>query len=906
MKPGVRRLLQIAGWTVGAAALVAMAAGVFGIVKYRSYEERAAKFDLSKIDDVAERSAVFDANGELYSYFGGENRLVVPLSSVSKHFIDALLAREDSRFWQHHGIDFRGMTRALLANAHAGQTKQGASTITQQLARNACGLGERSFDRKLLEAVLARRIEAQYPKEKILELYVNRIYFGSGCLGVETAARSYFGKSAAELTLGESAALAALIRNPKRLAPSRDLEAATAGRDAVLARMQETGAISSEEFAAAKAQQLKVVTGGAVQVTNDAIMDAVTKELSTLLAPETLEYGGLRVTMTIDPALQRMAEAAVDRRLGEIEAQKDFRHPRKKDFLPAADGEAEKPTNYLQAAVVMIDNRTGAIRAVVGGRDYAQSKYQRALDARRQIGSTFKPFVYAAAFERGLLPGTFIDDAKIATGEYKDLPKKWSPENSDGEYGGLQPAANGLLKSRNTMSVRVGEYAGLSKVREVGRAAGLGESIPNLPVIFLGGFESTARDVTAAYTVFPNHGVYRPPYLIAKVEDHAGQVLWEAPKSEKRVMSEESAWMTSGILQQVMKSGTAAKAGALGWKKAGAGKTGTTNKFFDAWFVGYTSSMTCGVWVGLDQPETIMDKGYGAALALPIWVDVMEQVPEKEYPAGSLTAGLESKKVTLCAVSGEKATGACVAQHYAYDIELPVSRIPSGACRTHGEPAPALAAMPVAPTALPAPPTAPPPAPRTTSVLPALPPQSGSNDLPRTAVVPVPVSGQTGRAPGVVVAASRTPATPAAPLPSAPVLPMQTAADRARAERVAAERASTATAPPAPTGPATSTARASNRLVESPGRAPQPAAASTAVNGESPIPAQRVEVRRAVPVEQSSTPASGATPATPSPGGENVRTIVEHLPDGRTRTTTIRSVRNTTPPPRPKREPEEN
>jgi len=902
MKPGIRRLLRIAGWTAGAVALAAVAGGVFAVIKYQGYEERAAKFDLSKIEDVAERSAVYDANGELYSYFGGENRLPVPLSSVSRHFINALLAREDSRFWQHHGIDFRGMTRAILANVAAGQTKQGASTITQQLARNACGLGERSIDRKLLEAVLARRIEAQYPKEKILELYVNRIYFGSGCHGVETAARSYFGKPAADLTLGEGATLAALIRNPKRLAPSHDLEAATAGRDAVLARMKETGAISSEELAAAKAQQLKVIAGGGVQVANDAIMDAVTKELSTLLAPETLEYGGLRVTMTIDPALQRMAEAAADRRLGEIEAQKDFRHPRKKDFVAAADGEAEKPTNYLQVAVVMIENRTGAIRAALGGRDFAQSKYQRALDAKRQIGSTFKPFVYAAAFERGLLPGTFIDDAKITAGEYKDLPKKWSPENSDGEYGGLQPAANGLLKSRNTMSVRVGEYAGLPKVREVGRAAGLSDSIPDLPVIFLGGFESTARDVTAAYTVFPNLGVYRPPYLIAKVEDHAGQVLWEPPKSERRVISAESAWMTTGILQQVMKSGTAAKAGALGWKKPGAGKTGTTNKFFDAWFVGFTSSMTCGVWVGLDQPDTIMEKGYGAALALPIWVDVMEQVPEKQYPAGPLTTGVESKKVTVCAVSGEKATNACVAQHYAYDMELPVSRIPTGSCRTHVEAAPVVAAMPTPSTAMPSPRTAPLSGAPTTSTVPAPPPQAGAGNSPQTSVETMPVVRQTGRAPGTAVITNEPTAT-ASPTLRPPQMPSMQTADRARAERVAADRAASTPAPPS-MQPIPARARTPSEA--STVRAAPPSTASASPDDDVPHPASRVEVRRAIPVEQSSSASPGAATATTTPEGESVRTIVEHLPDGRTRTTTIRSVKTPASAPQQKREPEEN
>ena len=738
MKPRTRLILKIAGWTAATLSLVCAAGGIFGAVKYGQYEQRAAQYDLSKLGDVAERSAVYDAQGDLYSYFGGENRLVVPLGKVSSHFIDALLAREDRRFWQHHGVDVRGILRALLANRRAGHTAQGASTLTQQLARNACGLGERSLDRKILEAVLARRIEKQYSKQQILELYVNRIYFGSGCYGVEAAARSYFGK-------------------------------------------------------------------------------------------------------------------------------------------PAAEGEPEKPTDYLQAAVVLIDNRTGAIRAAVGSRDFAQSKYQRALAARRQIGSTFKPFVYATAFDRGLLPGTLIDDAKIVVGEYKDLPKKWSPENSDGEYGGLQPAANGLLKSRNTMSVRVGEYAGLEKVREVGRTAGLSDAIPDLPVVFLGGFESTVRDVTAAYTIFPNRGLYRAPYLIAKVEDSSGRVLWKAPGTEKRVISAESAWMISGILEQVMKTGTASKAGALGWKKPGAGKTGTTNKFFDAWFVGYTNSLTCGVWVGLDQPETIMEKGYGAALALPIWVDVMKQVAEKDYPTGPLTAGLASKSVTLCSVSGERATSACIAQHNAYDVTLPASRIPASTCRTHPEATPVVAAVP-------APSPQAPTLPASTTPLPDS--KTATASPPRTAVIPM----------------QRVAPPPAAQAPTAAPLPsIQTPEQRARAERFAAEALQPAT--PAPVRRAIPVRESTRGLDSLPSLPPTAAPRTTVPDPEgtetSAPPTARMTVRRAVPVNPPAAAPSQEAPAAPAanksaqlPDGVSERTIVEHLPDGRTRTTTIRSVRN--------------
>jgi penicillin-binding protein 1A len=699
MKPRVRSFLKFLGWSLAATALLVGAAVVALVVLHSRYTERAAKFDLTKIDDVAERSSVYDSNGEFYSYFGGENRLVVPLTKVSKHFLNALLAREDNRFWEHHGVDAKGVVRAFLANVRAGETKQGASTLTQQLARNACGLQERSLDRKALEAVLAQRIEAQYTKDQILELYINRIYFGAGFYGIETAARGYFGKAAMDLTLGESATLAALIRNPKRLSPTRDLGAALEQRDIVLASMAELKFISADELAAAKAQQLMLTKRSAVRVTDDSVMDAVLQELSTILAPETMEYGGLKVSMTIDPQLQGLAQAAADRRLSEVEAQKGFPHPKKRDFVPGMDGEKEKPTDYLQASVVIVDNRSGALRAVVGGRDYAQSKYSRALLSKRQIGSTFKPFVYAAAFERGLLPGTAIDDSKIAAGEFKGLPKTWSPENSDGEYGGLQPASLGLLKSRNTMSVRVGEFASLPKVREVAQRAGINDTIPNLPVVYLGAFETTVRDVTAAYMIFPNLGVYRKTYLISSVEDRDGRVLWEAPQTETKVVAPETAWMVSSILQQVMKTGTAAKSSSLGWKKNGAGKTGTTNDYFDAWFVGYTTSLTCGVWVGLDQPQTIMEKGYGSTLALPIWVDIMQQLPEKTYPSAPFDAAMPMTKVALCSLSGARATSTCIAQRCGYNVQIPTSRLPKESCQTHPEPAPLPIAVIPPPTA---------------------------------------------------------------------------------------------------------------------------------------------------------------------------------------------------------------
>ncbi len=890
MNRRLRSVLNVFGWCAAVLALLALVGVIAATSFYRQYERRAAQFDLTKIDQVAERSAILDANGDHYTYFGGENRFVVPLREVSKHFIDALLAREDARFWEHEGVDFWGILRAAATNVKAGETKQGASTITQQLARNACELKAKTLDRKALEAMLARRIEKDFTKEQILELYVNRIYFGSGYYGIETASRGYFAKSAKDLTLSEAAALAGLIRSPGRLSPANDVEASLKERNLVVDRMLELNFITAEAAAAAKAQQLELSKQNRMRIADDYISDAIHRELSSILAPETIEFGGLKVHMTVDPQLQRMAQEATDRQLSELEERKGYPHPKKKDFVPAAEGEPEKPTDYLQAAAVVVDNRTGAVRAIVGGRDYKQSKYSRALLSKRQIGSTYKPFVYAAAFEHGMMPGTLVDDSKIAPGEFRNIPKKWSPENSDGEYNGPQPAALGLLKSRNTMTVRVGQFAGLSRVRQLGVEAGISDSIPDLPVVFLGGFETTVRDLTGAYTIFPNLGVYRRTHIISSVEDRDGNVLWKADTGDKRVISPNSAWLTSSILQQVMKSGTAAKSASLGWKKIGAGKTGTTNDFYDAWFVGYTSSLTCGVWVGMDQPQTILEKGYGSALALPIWVDIMQRAPENLYPSGPLEPPEPMVKVAICSVSGARATSACVAQNCAYQTELPTSGVPTSKCQTHPE-------EPTQPVV----------------IQPGMPPgQVGREPLPTPAVAP----GSTG-APAIASTSllptpqpTPTPFTAsqvpqAAPLPGETEVPgyngpvaspspqreLSPAALAAEAESLAEYRRSKGARRGARVRAAEPLPEVLPPIAEqtpSEVEAPDQMTPRRSSRAEQTSRRQRpsrepVQVRRATPVEADRADYQSAD-------GSSERRIVQRMPDGRMRTTIIRRV----------------
>jgi len=606
-------------------------AGVFLLmagVAFLVYSAWASFFDLGQLQVMAQRTWILDCFGKPFSRLQGDDRVKISLDKVSPNFIKALLAREDSRFYQHHGVDPVGILRAVFRNAIHLHAKEGASTITQQLARNSFPLGGHNLHRKVLEAFLAVRIERHYNKAQILENYVNRIYFGCGFYGVETASRAYFGKPASKLTLSEGAVLAGLIRSPNRFSPFNNLEGSIQQRNTVLERMEMLEMISPEQAAAAKAEPVTVSTTRPPSAEQSYAVELIEQNLGILIDEDQSANGGMRVYTSIDPELQRAAEASLDTELAKIEQRPNYTHVKRADF----DRTTTSSTPYLQGAVVIIDNATGGVRAVVGGRNYQESTYNRAVIAPRPVGSTFKPFVYAAAFEKGVVsPGTGISDGPIRRGELR-CSSKWRPVNSDGTFGGVRPAEEGLIHSRNTMSVRVGDRVGVEAVRRLADDAGLRE-LPKVPAIFLGSFSATLKDMTSAYTIFPNGGVRRQPFLIERVDDASGHTLYRAAHIETRVLPSSITWMVSTALEKVMQRGTAASAD---FHKPAAGKTGTTNDYRDAWFIGYTRALTCGVWVGLDKPAEIMPRGYGATLALPVWCDVMNVATDGRYPATAL------------------------------------------------------------------------------------------------------------------------------------------------------------------------------------------------------------------------------------------------------------------------------
>src|SRR3989454_4331774 len=560
------------GWK--ATLLILLAAAGFAVFLF--YGTWAQTFDMKNVGEMPERNTVYDVDGKIYSRLAGANRLKVSLSEVSPFFITAVLAREDARFYEHKGIDWKGILRALVHDVLSGAAKEGASSITQQLARNSLPLGGRPLSRKVLEAMVALRIERQFTKQQILELYVNRIYFGTGCYGVETASQAYFGKNASKLNLSEAALLAGLIRSPNRFSPLKNPEGSAIQRDAVLDRMVALKKITLAE--AEEAKRTKIVTHPKrlPQIQENYAMDAVQRDLNLLLTQDQIDNGGLSIYTTLDPAVQNAAQQALETQLTKIEHQSNFHHPLKANYQPPETGD-DSAMPYLEGAVVAIDNASGGVRALVGGRDYSQSKFNRALaPANRQVGSAFKPFVYALAFTHGLLPGAAISDGPLQPGEI-DGAGNLSPGNSDGTYSGVQPCSYGLIHSRNTMSVRVGQFAGLDAVQNVADTLSLSQKVPHGPAIYIGSFETNLKDLTSAYSVFPNAGVRKQAYIIERIDDQQHKPIYLSAHITSQAIDPGATWMTSRLMQEVLTQGTAASARSLGFKLPAAGKTVTTN-----------------------------------------------------------------------------------------------------------------------------------------------------------------------------------------------------------------------------------------------------------------------------------------------------------------------------------------
>lgn len=700
-----RWLLRLAAYPLVASLYAVILLGI-------GYGIQAKQYDLAKINAMPARSIVLDRQGLEIGRIKGEKRALVPLGQMAESFRKAIIAREDERFYQHNAVDPIGMVRAALANLQG--KRQGASTITQQLAADVFRLKEgeqrhdflRQLNRKFLEIAIAFRIETNLTKDQILEAYLNQINWGHLIRGVGEASRIYFEKHPSELTLSEAALLAGIVRGPDAFNPFKSLEAATRERNTTLDRMVDAMAITHSEAAAAKLEPIEVRPKWRRESQESYAMDAIYRDLEIILEKENLELGGLTINTTIDLRLQQKGEEALDRKLREIERIPGYPHQTRSAWRALPDARREEPA-YIQGAAVIVENRSGGVLAVVGGRDANESKYNRAIQSRRPLGSLFKPFVYLAAFDRGLRPDTSISDGPIERGEIRGAGS-WRPQNSDGTFGGLFPASYGLIRSRNTMSVRVGNFAGLDNVADIAEAAGFSTPMPKTPSSYLGSWEVSPWEIASAYSMFPNDGTRFRPFLIAEIKDRNNNVLYSCPPLEHPAAKPGSAWAVSRILTEVTTRGTAAAVTRLGFDKPCGGKTGTTNDFHDAWFSGFTSNLTCTVWVGFDTPKKTLQGGYGATLALPVWVDIMKTADRLGYKAGQLNAKVALVDCHLCRLSGKRVTDGCKEAETAYHDRIPSDTLlaPDDFCPLH--PARAVAIDEAALAAAGQPPAAPP------------------------------------------------------------------------------------------------------------------------------------------------------------------------------------------------------
>lgn len=578
-------------------------------------------------------TVVLDRNGQLIDEFFIENRNPVTLNEVPELMRQAFLATEDRRFFKHWGIDVQGVLRAVVANLTSGRIEQGASTITQQLARKLFLSDSQTITRKLQEMVLAIRLERSFSKEEILELYLNKIYFGEGAWGIQAAAETFFGKSCENLELPECALLAGVVANPSAFSPMRHPEAARRRRNVVLQSMQSAGVIDSTSRAAAETTAITLTSAGRSSSLAPYFTELVRQELADRYGTSDVFNGGLTVYTTIDMRLQRTAEEAMEEQIQRIEKSQANRY---KYLLEAGTSKGSLAQRggaipYLQGALVAIEPQTGAIRAMVGGRDFNESKFNRATQALRQPGSAFKPIVFTAAVLDGRKPSDIVLDTPLV----KDIPgagnnvTTWEPQNFDREFHGPVTVRYALMKSINIPAVRLLEQAEPRRVVELARAMGIDRNLPPYLSLALGTGELTPLEITAAYGIFPNQGIYTQPYLIDRVENRYGNQLYEHRTVSREVIDEETASIMVSMLRSVIDGGTGASARSqFGMRAPAGGKTGTTDDYSDAWFVGFVPRLSCGVWVGFDEKRTIGPRMTGTAAALPAWSAFMKEAVE--------------------------------------------------------------------------------------------------------------------------------------------------------------------------------------------------------------------------------------------------------------------------------------
>jgi penicillin-binding protein 1A len=623
-------------------------------------------------------SRVFDRDGVLVAHLAPERRILVPLGRIPQHVSGAFLAVEDRRFYRHRGIDARRVAGALARNLRSFNYDEGFSTITMQLARNVFPehlSREKTLRRKLWEVVLARDIERSFSKDEILELYLNQIYLGEGLYGVEAAAEGYFGKSAADLLPAEAAVLAALPKAPTHYNPRRRPEAARGRRDLVLGLMAREGYLSPGMAERARAAPLDLVPPPEARGKAPYFMADVRQALRERFGPEA-ERMGLRVYTTLDPRMQATAERELRAQIRGVEAGK-FGRFRQRACPAGAKGEG---ANCLQGLFVAMDARTGDVLALVGGRDFAQSQFDRVTQARRQAGSAFKPFLYATAIARGIPTSTPL----VGPGAEPDtFHSVYNPRDAVSDTLTLD-LHDGLRLSSNRAAVELGERVGVANVVRTAQDLGFTTPIKEYPSTFLGAADVIPLEMVAAYSPFATGGTLVRPRMIVRVEDARGRVVWSAPVRRRPVLPSGVAFLTTRLMQEVVDRGTGSGVRTAGLPHTipAAGKTGTTNDAADVWFVGVTPDVVAGVWLGFDRPQRILTGASGGGLAAPVWGRVLADHYTRHPAPARWAPPLDVVPVEIDRRSGKLATESCPGELVTTDYFL-VGTEPGESCPIH-------------------------------------------------------------------------------------------------------------------------------------------------------------------------------------------------------------------------------
>jgi 1A family penicillin-binding protein len=654
---------------------------------------------------------IYDDNDEAITELHVERRILVPLAQIPQSLRDAILATEDRRFYSHWGIDPIGVARAILQNYRRGRIVEGGSTITQQLTKVLFLTPDKSLERKLKEAVLALELERRYSKDRILEMYLNQVYFGQGSYGVEAAARTYFGKSVSELTVRESALIAGLPRAPTNYSPFDRPEAAKRRREVVLRRLVDFGSIKDEEAKRLAKTDLGLIPPERRRTTGQYYIDYVQQTLEAKYGPDLVLKGGLNVYTTLNPTMQLAAEQSLREGLKALQGR----------TAPAAAGAGPRPESP-EGAVVTVESQTGYVKAMVGGSDFFRSEFNRAVQAKRQPGSAFKPFIYIAALEAGFTPASQIEDSPVSFAVGGKKGEVWKPENYDRKFRGSTTLQQALEESVNVVTVKLQERIGLAKTIQVARRLGITSPLDVNLSLALGTSDVSLLEMTSAYGALANQGTWMPPVTIRYVTDAQGKLLEEHVPEGREALAPETAYVITQMLRGVVERGTGQAAKGIG--RPVAAKTGTTNDYSNAWFVGFTPRLATGVWVGYDRPRSLGKDETGSRVAVPIWVTYMGKVlgdsPKEDFPVPDHVvsmlvdedpSGECLRPVPMAFVKGTESGMACNGVGQPRVQALPPATTPQPSASA---PVPGLTPAPAAtpgPTPGPAPvPAAPPPA----------------------------------------------------------------------------------------------------------------------------------------------------------------------------------------------------